>query len=80
MIIKELDGQEILKSEARAAIQTMKLGKSSGDDGVMIEMLKAGGEIMVDKITGRKLVYNTRIIPEEMGNSESRNSRTEHSA
>lgn len=69
-ILREMEGPEILKSEIQKAMKSMKTGKSPGDDGVMIEMLKAGGEILLDKITTiANKVYNTGIIPEEMGKS-----------
>lgn len=49
-------------------MQTMKLGKSPGNDELMIEMLKAELEKMMGKITRvTNKVYSTRIIPEEMG-------------
>ena len=69
-ITKEMNGPVILKSEIQAAMKTMSKGKSPGDDGVMIEMLRAGGEIMADKITKvANKIYNTGNIPEEMAKS-----------
>lgn len=58
-ITKEVYGSSIGE---RTAMQTVKLGNSPSDDKVLIEILKAGGEIM-DKLTrvAKKKVYDTGI-------------------
>ena len=63
-IEKEMTGPPILREEIRAAMREMKTGKSPGNDNVLIEMLNAGGEIIVEEITElANKIYDTGIIP-----------------
>jgi len=51
----------ILRSEVEKATKQMKNGKSPGEDQVVIEMVKAGGEVIEEKL---RKIFN-RVIEEE---------------
>jgi hypothetical protein len=68
-IINE-DPQDILYSEVEEAIRTLKKNKSPGSDGIIAEMLQAGGEKLVHQI--HKLcnkAWDEGTIPGEWGKS-----------
>jgi hypothetical protein len=60
------DPQDILYSEAQAAINSLKRNKSAGSDGVTAEMLQAGGEPLsrqIHKLCNK--AWHEGTIPEE---------------
>jgi len=59
----------ILNSEIEHAMQKMKKGKAPGEDQVVIEMLKAGGEIVKEKT---RELFNI-VIRREQGPKEWKN-------
>ena len=66
----EMEGPNILNSEIKMAIKKMGTKKAEGEDEIVIEMIEAGGDIAIEKIT--KLannIYNTGHIPDIMKKS-----------
>ncbi|CAM4876466.1 unnamed protein product [Rotaria socialis] len=64
------DPRDILYSEVKAAINSLKRNKSPGSDGVTAEMLQAGGEPLsrqIHKLCNK--VWHEGTIPEEWGKS-----------
>ena len=62
---------ESMESEVRWAMKDMKRGKAVGSDGISVEMLRAIGDMAVEKITEiANKVYNSGQIPEQMCKSE----------
>ena len=67
---EEISGPPILKSEIEYAVKGMKSGKAAGEDGVVIEMVDAAGEFIVEKITRiANRIYDEGYIPEAMRES-----------
>jgi hypothetical protein len=62
--------QDILYSEVKEAIRTLKKNKSAGADGITAEMLQAGGEPLVRHIHRLcNKAWHEGTIPEEWGKS-----------
>ena len=67
---KDLEGEEILKSEIEKAIKELKSGKAAGNDMITSEMIKALDDTGIDII--HKLannIYKTGMIPPSMNES-----------
>ena len=66
----EMSGPPILRSEIENAVKRMKSGKAAGEDGVVVEMIQAAGEFIMEKITRiANRIYNEGYIPEAMRES-----------
>ena len=63
-------GPSIIRAEVERAIAGMAGGKAAGEDGVVAEMIQAGGEVVVEKILEvSNRIYDTGYIPEAMRKS-----------
>ena len=68
--LDNLNGPIILKQEVKKAIDTLRPGKSPGEDEMTTEILQALDEIGIDKITELyNKIYNTRYIQDDMKKS-----------
>jgi hypothetical protein len=64
---EKLDG-EILITEVKTALDCMKNGKAAGEDGILTEFLKAGGEPLVIALVRLfNLVWKGERVPVEWG-------------
>ena len=64
------DDQEILKEEVRRAVKRLKMRKAPGICGVVSEMLKAGGEVVVEWLTEVfNMVWRIGVAPEDWKNA-----------
>ena len=62
---------EIMPSEIRAAIRKLKIGKAPGQSGICAEMIKAGGETVVQAMkTIIDNIWNTGVWPSDWTRSE----------
>ena len=62
------DGQEsqITLEELKAAISQMKRGKAAGDDGIPVEILKAGGSSAEQQLLViHNIAYETECVPSD---------------
>ena len=63
-------GPPIIRIEIESGIRGMKSGNAAGDDGVFVEMIKAGGKTITDKITRlANIIYDKGYIHEAMEES-----------
>ena len=64
-------GPPILRTEVEKAVKSMKWRKAEGSDGVVVEMIEAAGEFVINKITNlANTIYSTGQVPENMKESE----------
>ncbi|MEE4247402.1 MAG: reverse transcriptase domain-containing protein [Kangiellaceae bacterium] len=71
-IVKSNAGEvpPILKCEVEAAMKDMRNNKAPGEDRITIEMLKAGGEVILNKITELfNVVLSSKRIPSNWKNA-----------
>ena len=71
----EFDGREpgstILRNETEKAVRGMKWRKAESSDGVVVEMVEAGGDFTIRKITElANRIYETGVLPDRMQESE----------
>ena len=68
---KENPTPEILKGEVQLAIREMKNNRSPGEDEIICEMLKAGGETLIEMLTKIfNRILNCGQIPHEWRNAD----------
>ena len=66
----DLTGHNILRSETKMAVKTMKMGKAAREDGITVELYRKLGDVAIDfltSLTNKK--YEKRIITEELRRS-----------
>ena len=65
-----MEGPTILREEIQKAIRKMKGGKAAGEDGIVVEMLRALGDYGSEKITWMaNYMHDTGELPEQMEKS-----------
>ena len=70
LILKNMDGPKILKSEVKSSLYKLKSNKAAGPDEVVTEMLIALEDYGIDKLTDIvNEIYDTGVIPEELSRS-----------
>ena len=53
-----------MESEVEAAIQALKMGKSAGIDNILVELIKAGGNIVIQILLDIcNKIWETGILP-----------------
>ena len=68
--IEQLEGPTILEAEVEKVINSMKIGKAAGDDGVTTEMLQAIGSLGIARITQLcNKIYDTGYMPDDLKQS-----------
>ena len=66
----EMEGPSILKCEIEKAMRKMKSGKAAGEDGIVIEMLRAMGDWGTEQILNiASFMHNTGEMPKQMNKS-----------
>ena len=53
------DSYPILWEEVEAAVNSLKKGNSSGVDNIPLELVQAGGEVMIDMLL---IICNRRVV------------------
>ena len=65
-----VDAPEVTREEVEKAVGKLKNGNASGNDNITAELLKNGGEAVVDWVTELvQEVWRTRQVPQEWKNS-----------
>ena len=65
-----IEGPNIFKSKVRTPIKMMRKNKAAGLDGVVIEMIEALGEYIVEKLTEIiNKIYDDGKFPEDLSKS-----------
>ena len=65
-----VDTPEITREEVEKAMGKLKNGKAAGNDNITAELLKNGGEAVVDWVTELvQEVWRTRQVPQEWKNA-----------
>ena len=72
---REFDGREsgppVLRNEIEKAVRGMKWRKAEGSDGIVVEMVEAGGDFTIGNITElANKIYETGVLLDRMQKSE----------